>query len=392
MLGAIIGDIIGSYYEVLEINAKKISPDKKRQYEERISILNKDIALFNSECSYTDDSVLTLAIASALLSDKDYESSLRKYGNKELNMGVDKYGRSRFGKNFVSWVKKEKIGDSFGNGGAMRVSPIGFYFDRLEDVLKEAKSATIPSHNTDEAITGAQAVATAIYLARKGHSKKDIKDLITFYFEYDLNFSLEELSNNYQFSASTHNSVPQAIYCFLESDSFEDAIRKSISIGGDSDTIAAIVGSISEAFYGIPEELKKEALTYLLPEYKSIVNDFYEELQLRSALKQVGIDDDNFIAYMRTRIKKYDIGHKSDIWGYFADYDENGILTNIRLIVPRIIDEKTLLINIHEYTHAYDAYLNLGTSYVENKDKNEARAKNNEAKFLEKKKLYEHIS
>lgn len=292
MLGAIIGDIVGSYYEVLEINAKKNSSDKKRSYEERIKILNPEVELFTEQCSYTDDSVLTIAIASSLISSDDYETSLRKFGTKEVNLGLDKYGRSRFGNGFVKWLSNNGVGDSYGNGGAMRISPVGFYFHNLEDILKEARLATIPSHNNDEAITGAQAVSSAIYFARKGYSKNSIKKLLEFYFAYDFNFSLDELQKNYQFSARSSKSVPQAIFCFLESTSFEDAIRKSISIGGDSDTIAAIAGSISEAFYGIPTEIKEKAISFLPSEYQEIVANFYKEVELRRTSKETSTEDE----------------------------------------------------------------------------------------------------
>lgn len=389
MLGAIIGDIVGSHYEVLEINAKQNNPDKKRSYEERISILNPEVDLFTEQCSYTDDSVLTIAIASSIISDKDYESSLRKYGTKEISLGLDKYGRSRFGRGFVNWLQDNKEGNSYGNGGAMRISPVGFYFNDIKSILEETKLATIPSHNHDDAITGAQAVTAAIYFARKGYSKKDIKTLLEFYFDYNLNFSLSELQHNYKFSSRTSESVPQAIFCFLESSSFEDAIRKSVSIGGDSDTIAAITGSISEAYYGIPEELKEKALSFLPPEYIKIVKDFYEELELRKALKSVNIENDEFIKYMRSRVKRYEHTNPDSLWGYFTEYNEEGYLCNIRLLVPHISDEKSLLINIHEYTHAYEAYQKLGTKYEEKVEESEALAKENEAKYLEKKKLYE---
>lgn len=389
MLGAIIGDIVGSHYEVLEINAKQNNPDKKRSYEERISILNPEVDLFTEQCSYTDDSVLTIAIASSIISDKDYESSLRKYGTKEISLGLDKYGRSRFGRGFVNWLQDNKEGNSYGNGGAMRISPVGFYFNDIKSILEETKLATIPSHNHDDAITGAQAVTAAIYFARKGYSKKDIKTLLEFYFDYNLNFSLSELQHNYKFSSRTSESVPQAIFCFLESSSFEDAIRKSVSIGGDSDTIAAITGSISEAYYGIPEELKEKALSFLPPEYIKIVKDFYEELELRKALKSVNIENDEFIKYMRSRVKRYEHTNPDSLWGYFTEYNEEGYLCNIRLLVPHIADEKSLLINIHEYTHAYEAYQKLGTKYEEKVEESEALAKENEAKYLEKKKLYE---
>ncbi len=389
MLGAIIGDIVGSHYEVLEINAIQNNPDKKRTYEERISILNPKVDLFTDQCSYTDDSVLTIAIASSIISDMDYESSLRKYGTKEISLGLDKYGRSRFGRGFVNWLQENKEGNSYGNGGAMRISPVGFYFNDIKSILEETKLATIPSHNHDDAITGAEAVTTAIYFARKGYSKKAIKTLLEFYFDYNLNFSLNELQHNYRFSSRTSKSVPQAIFCFLESSSFEDAIRKSISIGGDSDTIAAITGSISEAYYGIPEELKEHALSFLPPEYIKVVKDFYEELELRKALKTVNIEDDDFIRYMRSRVKRYEHTNPDSLWGYFTEYNEEGYLCNIRLLVPHIVDEKSLLINIHEYTHAYEAYQKLGTKYEEKVEESEALAKENEEKYLAKKKLYE---
>lgn len=274
MLGAIIGDIVGSYYEVLEINAKK-NGSGKRPYEERIKILNPEVELFNDECSYTDDTVLTLAIASSLISDDDYETSLRKFGTKEINLGLDKYGRSRFGKGFVEWLKGESEGKSYGNGGAMRISPVGYYYNDLNSVLDETKLATMPSHNDDEAINGAQAVSAAIYFARKGYSKIDIKNLLEYHLTCKFDFSLRELQKNYTFSSRASESVFEAIFCFFESTSFEDAIRLAISIGGDSDTIAAITGSISEAFYGIPESLKEKALSYLPDDYKRIVEVFY---------------------------------------------------------------------------------------------------------------------
>ena len=171
MLGAIIGDIVGSYYEVEEVQAIKNNSDKKRSYNERIKILNPSTSLFLEESSYTDDSILTLAIAHSLIDNETFESSLRKYGLKEVELGKDKYGRSRFGKGFVSWLKKEKAGDSYGNGASMRISSIGYYYDDLDVILSKTQEATIPSHNNEEAILGAQSVTTAIYLARNNFSK-----------------------------------------------------------------------------------------------------------------------------------------------------------------------------------------------------------------------------
>lgn len=278
MLGAIIGDIVGSYYEVLEINAKKNNLQKKRPYEERIKILNPEVELFHDNCSYTDDTVLTLAIASSLISDDDYETSLRKFGTKEINLGLDKYGRSRFGKGFVEWLKGESEGKSFGNGGAMRISPVGFYYNDLNSVLEETKLATIPSHNNYEAIIGAQAVSATIYFARRGYSKDVIKILLEYYLNCKFDFSISELQKNYTFSSRASESVLEAIFCFFKSSSFEDAIRLALSIGGDSDTIAAITGSISEAFYGIPDSFKEKALSYLPSDYIKIVEEFYAKI------------------------------------------------------------------------------------------------------------------
>ena len=222
MLGAIIGDIIGSTYEVEEVLALKQSPNKKRSYNERIAILNKETPLFLNESSYTDDTVLTSAIANALIDNHPFEENLRKYGLEEISLGKDKYGRSRFGKGFVSWLKKETEGNSFGNGAAMRISPIAHYYDDLQIILEKTKEATIPSHNHEDAITGAQAVTTAIYLAKNNYSKQEIKEEIERRFNYNLNFNLEELQHNYRFTSQSSESVPQAIYCFLESTSFED--------------------------------------------------------------------------------------------------------------------------------------------------------------------------
>ena len=132
MLGAIIGDVVGSIYEVEEVKSLKESALKRRSYVDRIKILNKDIPLFTKDSSYTDDTVLTVAIIDAIMNDKKYETYLRKYGLSELSLGVDKYGRSRFGSGFISWLKNNYQGNSYGNGAAMRISPIGYYYNSLE--------------------------------------------------------------------------------------------------------------------------------------------------------------------------------------------------------------------------------------------------------------------
>lgn len=389
MLGAIIGDIIGSTYEVEEVLALKQSPNKKRSYNERIAILNKKTPLFLNESSYTDDTVLTSAIANALIDNHPFEENLRKYGLEEISLGKDKYGRSRFGKGFVSWLKKETEGNSFGNGAAMRISPIAHYYDDLQIILEKTKEATIPSHNHEDAITGAQAVTATIYLAKNNYSKQEIKEEIERRFNYNLNFNLEELQHNYRFTSQSSESVPQAIYCFLESTSFEDCIRKSISIGGDTDTITAISCSIAECFYGIPEETKQQVLPYIPPKYKKTIDEFYSIVYLKQQLLALNICHDEFWEYMRTRTKRLNAKIETGIWGTFTKNDSQGNLINIRIIVPEIVDEKTLLINIHEYAHAYELYQELGTKYKPNIDQSEAYAVSKEKEYLLQKKVYE---
>lgn len=273
MLGAIIGDIAGSYYEVLEILERK-NNKKNRSYEERIKILDKDVSLFTENSSVTDDSILTCAIYDAIKNNKDYEKCLKDYGIREVKLGLDMYGRSRFGKGFVEWLENDKEGNSFGNGAAMRISPVGYLFDTLEEVKKEAKKATIPSHNHEESIKAAEVVAVSIFLLRQGMSKEELKEYIKKNY-YSLDYDLEDLQRNYTFSSKASNSVPQALFIFLISNSFEDSIRKAISIGGDTDTIAAIVGSISESYYGIPENLKEQTKPYLKDYMYDLLKDKY---------------------------------------------------------------------------------------------------------------------
>jgi ADP-ribosylglycohydrolase len=275
MLGAIIGDIVGSYYEVLEINYQR-EHSTHRPYEERIKILDKNTPLFTNNCSYTDDTVLTCAIYDAIKNgNKDYAKYLKEYGLREIKLGLDNYGRSRFGSGFVDWVHGDYQGNSYGNGSAMRISPVGYLFNSLEEVKKEAYNATIPSHNHIDAINGATAVAEAIYLLRTGFTKEEVKEYIENNY-YSLDYDLDDLQHNNRFSSKALVTVPQAIYMFLVSDSFEDCIRKSISIGGDTDTIACIAGSLAESYYGVPEDIKVRTKKYLSNDiYNLMKGDYY---------------------------------------------------------------------------------------------------------------------
>ena len=279
MLGAIIGDIVGSIYEVLEVKCYK-ELGINRNYEERIKILDKNIGLFSEESCCTDDSILTCAIADAIINGNcQYEKYLKQYGKSEVNVGVDKYGRSRFGSGFISWLNEESTGESYGNGAAMRVGPVGYLFNTLDEVIENSKLATIPSHNHIDAIKGAEAIAVTIFLLRMGYTKDYVYKYVVENY-YELNYDLKDLQMNNIFSSKSDITVPQALFIFFQSCDFEDAIRKAISIGGDSDTIACIVGSISKAYYGIPDLLIEQSKKYL-PDFMKIIKDnFYEIIEV----------------------------------------------------------------------------------------------------------------
>lgn len=231
LLGAIAGDVIGSVYEWRNIK-------------------NTDFNLFHTDCDFTDDSVLTVAIADAILFQKDFSKTVWKYGNDYPDRG--------YGSRFKNWLysKSPKPYDSFGNGSAMRVSAVGFACDSLNEVLKVAKQTAEISHNHPEGIKGAQATAAAIFMARNNNTKQEIKEYIEAIFNYDLGFTLDAIRPHYTFNETCQGSVPQAIVAFLESKDYEDAIRLAISIGGDSDTIACIAGGIAVAYYKeMPENI-----------------------------------------------------------------------------------------------------------------------------------------
>lgn len=379
MLGAIIGDIAGSTYEVKEANAlkKKI----KISYEDRIRVLDKKVPLFPNNSSYTDDSVLTAAIAECILKSGDYGDYLKTFGQNEVMLGMDVYGRSRFGKGFIAWLSSDTIGESYGNGCAMRISPIPMYFTELDDILNETYKSTVTSHRHSESITATKAVSLAIFMAKNKFPKLEIKERIEKECGYNLNFNLVDLQKNYRFTSKAKDSVPQAIFCFLESNDFEDAIRKAISIGGDADTIAAITGSIAENYYGIPENIICMASKFI-PEYiKKIVNKFYLKLDFHSFLKQENMYDEEFLRYLKDRTVTVPSDIDKSWFGCFAIVNE-GMLVDIKLLVPEIENEDNLLVNIHEYTHAYDLYQVLNQPYVENRTAREMRAKELEKRYL----------
>ena len=380
MLGAIIGDIAGSSYEVEEINSIR---NKKIDYNNRMSILNSNKSLFNNNSSYTDDTILTAAIAKSILTNRDYFKNLKEFGLREVNLGLDKYGRNKFSSGFCDWLNGNYIGSSYGNGCAMRISPIANYFNDLSEIIKETKKATKPSHNHVESYTAAEMVSCCIYLSNQGKSKKFIKNYIENLYECDLNFDLECLQKNYKFTSKAKNSVPQAIYCFLVSNDFEDSIRKAISIGGDSDTIAAITGSIAEAYYGIDDNLIKEVEKYL-PEYIiNIVNEFYSKIknikpfknQVKDFFKAQNLYSEEFFDFLKGKIKELPSNVSIEWFGCFPIVEE-GILKDIRLLVPEIKTQENLLVNIHEFSHALELFNELGTIYEEKREQRENFARN----------------
>jgi ADP-ribosylglycohydrolase len=256
MLGAIAGDIIGSRFE-------------------HASIKSKDFELFNRQSVFTDDTVLTIAVADSLLHKIPYHKNFRKYFHN--------YPSAGYGGRFRRWARSPQPAPygSFGNGSAMRVSPIAWYYDSLDDVLEEALHSAESTHNHPEGIKGAQAVAAAIYMARHGSSKGAIKSYIENQFGYDLSSSVCVIRENYGFEVSCQKSVPQAIISFLESTDFEDAIRNAVSLGGDSDTQACIAGGIAEAFYGgVPQGIEEETIKSLDGCLKKVLSDFEDQLRV----------------------------------------------------------------------------------------------------------------
>lgn len=259
MYGAILGDMIGAPYEF----------DMGRK--------TKDFPLFCSYSNYTDDSVMTIAVAEALLDNRFLDdeaikkaviASMRKWGMKYVGVG--------YGDHFWRWLKSEnpRPYGSYGNGSAMRVSSVGWLFDTLDETRHMAKLTAEVTHNHPEGIKGAEATASAIFLARTGHSKEEIRDYITKTFDYDLSCTCDEIRPTYSHDESCQGTVPEAITAFLEGIDFEDVIRTAVSLGGDCDTLTCIAGSMGEAFFGVPEHLKDECRRRLPKDMLDVLGRF----------------------------------------------------------------------------------------------------------------------
>jgi ADP-ribosylglycohydrolase len=252
MLGAIAGDIIGSVYEA--------RPIKRTNFR-----------LFHPLCRFTDDTVLTVALADSLMNGGPYVGLLKQYYRA--------YPYAGYGGAFHQWAQSDdsRPYNSWSNGSAMRVSPVGFACTTLDEVLVEAKRSAEVTHDHAEGIKGAQAVASAVFLARTGQSKEQIKNYVARTFDYDLDTTLDEIRPRYDFQVSCQKSVPQAIRAFLESDNFEDAVRKAISLGGDSDTLACMAGGIAQAFFGgVPPTITSKVYEVLDDHLGNLTRKFTE--------------------------------------------------------------------------------------------------------------------
>lgn len=274
MIGALVGDIVGSTYEFNNIKTKIFT-------------------LFSRNCRFTDDSVMTIAIFKALKdskaeakaigtdTSKDFSKkwpNLQRHTVKRMQEYGRKYPEAGFGNMFKKWIHSENPQpyNSYGNGSAMRVSSVAYFAENLEELKFLSHEVTAVTHNHPEGLKGAEATAVAIWMAKNGASKEEIKKVIETNY-YSLDFDYEDLRKNYTFCEICQKSVPQAIYCFLIGKNFEDVIRTVISIGGDCDTTGAIAGSIAEGFYGVPEKFESSALSCLKDDLK---NDYYEFTKL----------------------------------------------------------------------------------------------------------------
>ncbi|MGN0681320.1 MAG: ADP-ribosylglycohydrolase family protein [Candidatus Fimisoma sp.] len=279
MYGAILGDIIGSPYEFDRGDKTKAFP------------------LFSKRSEFTDDTVMTIAVAEAFMDAIAGNIKHFEYGwysnnadipdaviRENLIKAMRKYGKlyphAGYGARFSWWLTSTNPQpyNSFGNGSAMRVSPVAWLFDSIEDVRHAARLSAEVTHNHPEGIKGAEATASAIYLARSGHGKDEIRQYIENEFDYVLNRTCDEIRPNYRHVESCMETVPEAITAFLEGESFEDVIRTAVSLGGDCDTLTAIAGSIAEGFYGVPKELKAECVNRLTDDLRSVLQRYNDYL------------------------------------------------------------------------------------------------------------------
>lgn len=253
-VGGIVGDIVGKPYE--------FHPVKE-----------KDVPLIMNVSKFSDDSVMTVAVMDWLMG-RDIVESMQFWGKNYSNTG--------YGKSFWGWLhsKDPKPYNSFGNGSGMRVSPVGWMCDTLEETFDLAEKSANPTHNHPEGIKGAKAIAGSVFLARNAATKDEIRNFCSETFGYDMNRTVDDIRPGYRFEVSCQKSVPEAIICFLDGTSYEDVVKNAISLGGDSDTQACMAGSIAEAFgYEVPENLYDFMLKKITPEMKDVIEKFNEKIK-----------------------------------------------------------------------------------------------------------------
>lgn len=257
MWGAIIGDIAGSIYEYHQFQKQEILNIKE---------------IISTNGFYSDDTILTIAILDAALGDYDYEKHLRLYGNKYLNYkpNIENYFKNSFSPGFINWLNSKYIGKSTGNGAMMRISSIGFLFDNEDDVIKHAELATVPSHNTEEAIECATKIALIIFYARMKYSKEEIIKKLNIKLEY---------KPFIKFNSTCYETINNCLYATFSSESFDECLYKILSYGGDTDTNACIVGSMAEALYGINKEYIIDAKTKISREFTEILEKGYNAIK-----------------------------------------------------------------------------------------------------------------
>lgn len=256
IIGAIAGDVIGSAYE--------FNPTRDHDFE-----------LFTPKSSFTDDTVLTMANALWLIDDEQHTHE------RLVEIMLDlcrRYPNRGYGGRFANWIcdKDPQPYNSYGNGSAMRVSPVGYYAQSLEEALALAKVSAEVTHNHPEGIKGAQATAAAIFLARRGKSKQEIRDYVAQTFDYDLSCTLDEIRPTFTFDETCQRTVPEAITCFMEGKDYEDVVRLSVALAGDADTIAAIAGSISSAVDEVPNGITQQVIALLSEEFCTTLLRFNE--------------------------------------------------------------------------------------------------------------------
>jgi ADP-ribosylglycohydrolase len=256
VIGAIAGDIIGSIYEQLGIKTKQFP-------------------LFDPRCRFTDDTVLTVAVADVLLHGGGYADRFLQY--------YSRYPRAGYGFNFHIWARSDDPCpyNSFGNGSAMRVSPVAYAFDRIDQVRREAVRSAEVTHNHPEGIKGAEATASAVFLARHKVARDEIRSYVESEFGYDLSRTPDEIRPEYAFDVTCQGTVPAAVSSFLHSEDFEDAVRNAVSLGGDSDTLACIAGSIAGAYYGVPVHIQEEVNSRIDDQLRSVIGDFSRRFPLK---------------------------------------------------------------------------------------------------------------